>query len=550
MRIKKLDIFGFKSFADRVLINFDAGVTGIVGPNGCGKSNVVDALRWVMGEQNAKHLRGDQMQDIIFNGAQNRGPMGMAEVTLTLENDGQLVPQEYKHFDEIEVTRRLYRNGDSEYEINKRSCRLRDITEFFLGTGVGTKAYSIIEQGRVSSIVQAKPEERRNLIEEAAGITKYKMRKQAAERKMESTQQNLLRINDIRQEVENRLASLEKQAQKAERFQKLNTQVRDLELHEAALRFFEFSNQINYLSSSKDDQESSLNSHTEAIGEHESRFQVEREALSDHEQNLSLTVGMIHAAQNTIALAKQDIQFTQSTLVSKQKQAAHIHAENKRLAERISQLNSDQADLLKQKSQISSETDRLGSILSEASEEIKDLTQIRADKHRAQQDIQSKIMQASREATQAQADMNALVLQREQAKTRDKNLEQELELLKNQFASQETQKQSLQVEITQSKTQQAQIQADIQKLQSEISALSTELTQKAVLKQQYTQKIASKKGRLSALVDSLQESKKPEHTQFKHVAESLDIPEEFESLVEDACSQRLEAYLVKSVSEG
>src|SRR3989338_2180926 len=177
MRIKKLEIFGFKSFADRIVINFDAGVTGIVGPNGCGKSNVVDALRWAMGEQNAKHLRGDQMQDIIFNGSQNRGPMGLAEVTLTLENDGQLVPSDYAHFDEIEVTRRLYRNCDSEYEINKRSCRLRDIPEFFLGTGVGTKASSIIEQGRVSSLVQAKPEDRRQLIEEAAGITKYKMRK-------------------------------------------------------------------------------------------------------------------------------------------------------------------------------------------------------------------------------------------------------------------------------------------------------------------------------------------------------------------------------------
>src|SRR3990167_6247676 len=247
MRIKKLDIFGFKSFADRVIIQFDAGVTGIVGPNGCGKSNVVDALRWVMGEQNAKHLRGDQMQDIIFNGAQKRGPMGMAEVTLTLENDGQLVPQEYQHFGEIEVTRRLYRNGDSEYEINKRPCRLRDITEFFLGTGVGTKAYSIIEQGRVSNIVQSKPEERRHIIEEAAGITKYKMRKLAAERKMENTQQNLLRIQDIVQEVENRLSSLEKQAQKAERFQKLHAQVRDLELHEACLKFFELSNRLGHL---------------------------------------------------------------------------------------------------------------------------------------------------------------------------------------------------------------------------------------------------------------------------------------------------------------
>ncbi|MEI6806409.1 MAG: AAA family ATPase, partial [Myxococcaceae bacterium] len=550
MRIKKLEIFGFKSFADRVVINFDAGVTGIVGPNGCGKSNVVDALRWVMGEQNAKHLRGDQMQDIIFNGAQNRGSMGMAEVTLTLENDGQLVPQEYAHFDEIEVTRRLYRNGNSEYEINRRECRLRDITEFFLGTGVGTKAYSIIEQGRISSIVQAKPEERRQIIEEAAGITKYKMRKQAAERKMESTQQNLLRIQDITKEVENRLASLEKQAQKAERFQNLNTQVRDLELHDACLKFFEFTNQLSYLSNAQNQQESILNQHSEAILEHESRFSLEREALTDHDQALSLTVGMIHALENTMALAKQDIQFTQNTLSSKQKQAVHIQTENKRLQDRMAELHTEQASLLDLKSLIESETQRLRLELSKASQQIQEVTKTRADKHRSQQDIQSKIMQTSREATQAQADMNSLIQQREQAKARDKTLESELDLLKNQLEAQATQKQSLQTEITDLGTQKANSQTQIQDLQSQITTLTQELGQKAGTKQQYSQKIASKQGRLSALLDSLKDSKKPEHLKFKHLADQVDIPEQFESLVEDACSQRLEAYLVSSLSEG
>lgn len=550
MRIKKLEIFGFKSFADRVLIQFDAGVTGIVGPNGCGKSNVVDALRWVMGEQNAKHLRGDQMQDIIFNGAQKRGPMGLAEVTLTLENDGQLVPQEYKHFEEIEVTRRLYRNGDSEYEINKQPCRLRDITEFFLGTGVGTKAYSIIEQGRVSSIVQAKPEERRNLIEEAAGITKYKMRKQAAERKMESTQQNLLRINDIRKEVENRLTSLEKQAQKAEKFQNLNSQIRNLELHEAALRFFEFTNQLRHLSVQHQDQNTLFENHTLAIQEHESRFILERETLTEHEQKLSLTINMIHAVNNTIALAKQDILFTQNTLASKQKQMLHIHAENKRLQDRLTQLNTEQAALLEQKNKINSETNTVRETLSKASQHIQNLTQTRADKHRAQQDIQSKILQASREATQAQADINTLQIQHEQTKTRDENLRQELELLQNQLGSQETQKQDLQTEISQNNTQKTSLQTETQNLQNKLNTLTTELNQSASQQQQNNQKIASQKGRLSALLDSIQESKKPEHTHYQHVAEGLEIPEKFESLVEDACSQRLEAYLVKSISEG
>ncbi len=550
MRIKKLEIFGFKSFADRVVINFDAGVTGIVGPNGCGKSNVVDALRWVMGEQNAKHLRGDQMQDIIFNGSQTRGAMGLAEVTLTLENDGQLVPQEYAHFEEIEVTRRLYRNGNSEYEINKRECRLRDITEFFLGTGVGTKAYSIIEQGRVSSIVQAKPEERRQIIEEAAGITKYKMRKQAAERKMESTQQNLLRIQDITKEVENRLASLEKQAQKAERFQTLSHQIRDLELHEACLKFFEFTNQLSHLSSAHTHQESACNQHTEAIEEHESRFQVEREALADHEQALSITVSMIHAIENTISLAKQDIQFTQNTLASKQKQAQHIQTENKRLQDRIAQLNQEQAALFEQKATIESDTNQLRSKLAKASEHIQALTQNRADKHQTQQEIQSKIMQASREATQAQADMNSLIQQREQNKARDKTLEQELDLLKNQLAAQATQKEGLKVEISQLNAQKATGQSKIQEFQTQIAALTQTLQQKASQKQQNGQQIASKQGRLSALLDSLKEVKKPEHANFKHLADQLDIPQAFESLVEDACSSRLEAYLVSSLSEG
>ncbi|MFZ9888433.1 MAG: chromosome segregation SMC family protein, partial [Myxococcota bacterium] len=197
MRIHKLDIQGFKSFADRVSMRFGKGITGVVGPNGCGKSNVVDALRWVMGEMSAKHLRGASMQDVIFNGSEKRGPTGMAEVTVTFENDGANVPIEYSGYPFIEVTRRLYRDGNSDYFINKTPCRLKDITDLFLGTGIGTKGFSIIEQGQVSTLVKSKAEDRRRIIEEAAGITKYKARRQAAERKMEATRHNLERVNDV-----------------------------------------------------------------------------------------------------------------------------------------------------------------------------------------------------------------------------------------------------------------------------------------------------------------------------------------------------------------
>src|SRR5438477_1913207 len=211
MKIRRLEISGFKSFADRVVFSFDDGITGVVGPNGCGKSNVVDAVRWAMGEQSAKHLRGRAMEDVIFSGSESRPATGMAEVSLTFQNDGRLVPPQYAGFGEITVTRRLFRNGDSEYEINKAACRLMDITELFLGTGVGTRAYSIIEQGRIGLIVSAKPEDRRAFIEEAAGVTKYKARRKAAERKMEYTEANLLRVNDIVTELAARLATLERQ---------------------------------------------------------------------------------------------------------------------------------------------------------------------------------------------------------------------------------------------------------------------------------------------------------------------------------------------------
>src|SRR3954452_13361687 len=236
MKIKRLEVIGFKSFCDRTVVNFNEPITGVVGPNGCGKSNIVDAIRWCMGEQSAKHLRGGAMQDVIFAGSDSRGPLGMCEVTLVFENDGN-VPIEYLGYSEIAVTRKLYRDGTSEYQLNKTPCRLRDITDFFMGTGIGAKAYSIIEQGRVGMIVSSKPEDRRFLIEEAAGISKYKLKKKAAEKKMESTRQNLLRVSDVVAEIEKQLGSLRRQAQKAERYKQYKAELKDIDLWSASQRW-------------------------------------------------------------------------------------------------------------------------------------------------------------------------------------------------------------------------------------------------------------------------------------------------------------------------
>ena len=227
MYFKRLELFGFKSFAERTKLDFEPGITAIVGPNGCGKSNIADSIKWVLGEQSAKMLRGGKMEDVIFNGTDGREPVNYAEVSLTLSNQDRTLPIEY---DEVTVARRLYRSGESEYLINKTTVRLKDVSELFMGTGIGTSAYSLIEQGRIDQILSSRPEDRREVFEEASGITKYKSKKKEAMRRLDGTEQNLVRINDIIIEVKRQINSIERQARKAERYKERYEELKALEL--------------------------------------------------------------------------------------------------------------------------------------------------------------------------------------------------------------------------------------------------------------------------------------------------------------------------------
>src|SRR5262245_23003129 len=251
MRLQQLDISGFKSFSDRAHLAFDKGVTAIVGPNGCGKSNLADAITWVLGEQSAKSLRGDCMEDVIFSGSDARKPTAAAEVRAMFaevavrpatgngngngHGTGAGNGNGNRHGDDnqeplqtrsVEITRRLYRSGESEYRIDGEICRLRDVHELLMDTGLGAKAYAIIEQGKIGMILSSRPGDRRQLIEEAAGVTKYKARRRAAELKLEASRQNLTRIDDIIFEVEKQRGTLKRQAAKARRYKKLREEVR------------------------------------------------------------------------------------------------------------------------------------------------------------------------------------------------------------------------------------------------------------------------------------------------------------------------------------
>jgi chromosome segregation protein len=248
MRLTRLEIVGFKSFGERTVLTFQPGITAIVGPNGCGKSNIADAILWCLGEQSAKTLRGDRMDDVLFNGNDRRAATGLAEVSLTLggvrPGDIEGTPGAYS---EVTMTRRLYRSGDSEYLINHVGCRLKDIRDLLIESGAGIKGHTILEQGKVDEIVTASPLERRALVEETAGITKYKIRKTEALRKLEATEQNLLRVRDITGEIRRQLASLDRQVRKAERYRETADKLRALELHTAAIRYRDWSDKSTSL---------------------------------------------------------------------------------------------------------------------------------------------------------------------------------------------------------------------------------------------------------------------------------------------------------------
>ncbi|MGQ9819761.1 MAG: chromosome segregation SMC family protein, partial [Candidatus Kapaibacteriales bacterium] len=227
MFLEKIELIGFKSFANKTVFKFNGGITAIVGPNGCGKTNIVDAVRWVLGEQKSSLIRSEVMENVIFNGSATRKPLGLAEVSITLLNDKQVIPAQ---FTEVTITRRLFRNGESSYFLNNTPCRLKDITELLMDTGIGANSYSVIELKMIESLLNGSLEERRRLLEEAAGITKFKSRKRETTKKLSSVQEDLIRIYDVVEEIEKQVNSLSRQASKTRKYNKLQQQLKELEI--------------------------------------------------------------------------------------------------------------------------------------------------------------------------------------------------------------------------------------------------------------------------------------------------------------------------------
>ena len=331
MRLKKLEIQGFKSFADRVEMTFENGITGVVGPNGSGKSNISDAVRWVLGEQSPKTLRGGKMEDVIFNGTEKRKKLGFCEVTLTFDNEDHALPSDYN---EVAVTRRVYRSGESEYLINRAPCRLKDIIDLFRDTGIGKEGYSLIGQGRIDEILSSKSEERRQVFEEAAGIVKFKSRKLEAERRMENTRANLARVEDIIAELEKRIEPLKEQSQTAREYLQLQSELKGLELNAFLVRSDLYNQRIA-------EQQDALNALDETIA----KDTAEIEALSARRDAAQETLSRYEAEaaiqRETVQTLIRDVEACEGGVGVLREHISAAEREQKRLAGVVSSAEGD-----------------------------------------------------------------------------------------------------------------------------------------------------------------------------------------------------------------
>jgi chromosome segregation protein len=387
MQLTSLEIKGFKSFGDKININFNEGVTAIVGPNGCGKSNVVDSIRWVLGEQSTRMLRSEKMDNIIFNGTKSRKPANLAEVSLTFDNTKNILPVE---FSQVTLTRKLYRNGDSEYRLNDVQCRLKDITDLFLDTGVGSDSYAIIELRMVDEIINNKEGSRRNLFEEASGISKYKLRKKQTFSKLKDTEADLERVEDLLFEIEKNLKTLENQAKKTERYYRIRDQYKSLSIILASFRLASFSESLARIEEKEQAQQVETSGIASQIDKLEAELQKNKVDSLNKEKNLSIQqkannehVAKIRAYESEKKLKNEQLKFQQDKearlseeLERDRNQLNHVLYNIKRLSEEKLQEDEALETVRARVSELKQAVDELRGQQNSARAELNELTNI------------------------------------------------------------------------------------------------------------------------------------------------------------------------------
>ena len=559
MRLKSLEIKGFKSFADKTILNFDEGITGVIGPNGCGKSNIVDSIRWVIGEQKISQLRSENLESLVFNGSKTRSASGLAEVSLTFENTRNLLPTE---FNTVTITRKYYKNGESEYRLNDVSCRLKDIHNLFMDTGVSTDSYAIIELGMVDDIIKDKENSRRRMLEQAAGISIYKTRKREAKLKLDATEQDLARIEDLLFEINNQLKTLESQAKKAEKYYEIKKEYREvsIELAKAALEGFNVTyKELNIQQKAETDKRIQLEA---AIATDEATIEKDKAGFIEKEKALQQQQHVFNELNNTVRLKENEKNLSAQRLQYLTERETSL---KDFLLKAEGQLKGIEESIVFTKQQIHDEDIKLG----EQKEQLEELKENAEEKRKTfdskrtavdalrQEQILLQRNHFDAEKKVAIADTNIHNLQRtiaqieEEQKQREENLSK-LEVEKKIKAQELEEKKTTLEQLKQhnefTKEQIFETQAVLEKLRGELAGENRTLDSRQ-----------NEHDLLKSLIDTMEGY--PESVKFLHnnkswnytapiLSDIIYVKEEFRAAVENVLEPFLNYYVVEDIQEG
>jgi chromosome segregation protein len=559
VRLKSLEIKGFKSFADKTIVNFDDNITGIVGPNGCGKSNIIDSIRWVIGEQKISHLRSENLESLVFNGSKTRSASGLAEVSLTFENTRNLLPTE---FNTVTITRKFYKSGESEYRLNDVTCRLRDIQNLFMDTGVSTDSYAIIELGMVDDIIKDKENSRRRMLEQAAGITIYKTRKKEAKSKLDATEQDLARIEDLLFEINNQLKSLENQAKKAEKYYEIKKDYREIsiELAKASLEGFnityrDLNQQAEIETDRKVELEAQIATEEAQVEEEKLGFVEKERALQAQQHEFNDLLQNLRSKENDKNLASQRLNFLREKEVNLQEFLSRSEIQLKGLDESIlftqGQIEEEElklGNLQGQLTDLKNAVDENRKIFDEKRSHVENS---RSEIHaiqRNQFEAEKKVAVADTSIQNMQTAIEKIEEEREIRESQLKQLEEERHLKEEELESRKTDLQQLQEQHERTKEQILQTQAEVEELRHKLADENRKLDAKK-----------NEHDLLKSLIDSMEGY--PESVKFLHnnknwnhtapiLSDIIYVKEEFRAAVENVLEPYLNYYIVNNLNEG
>ena len=559
MKLKQLEIKGFKSFADKTTLNFDEGITGIIGPNGCGKSNIIDSIRWVIGEQKISQLRSENLEALVFNGSKTRSASGLAEVSLTFENTKNLLPTE---FNIVTVTRRFFKNGESEYRLNDVVCRLKDIHNLFLDTGVSNDSYAIIELGMVDDIIKDKENSRRRMLEQAAGITIYKTRKKEAKLKLDATENDLNRIEDLLFEIQNQLKVVESQAKKAEKYHEIKKEYKliSVELAQAALEGFNLTyKELNKQQEEETDKKHALEADI-ATGEaglekDRTEFITQEKALQEQQHNFNELVQKLRTKENEKSLASQSLHFLKEKDTSLKEFLVRANDQLKNIEDSIqyTQMQHQKEDEALQKLK-----DKLEAARTETETKRVSLDEKRSstDKVRSTHlQTQRKQFDAEKKVAVAETSVHNLQRSLTQVEQEQQNRAAQIKQLEEEVAAKATALDEKQQSLQQLKEQHELTRQQILQSQSELEILRAKLTEE-------NRKFDAKRNEhdlLKSLVDSMEGY--PESVKFLHkniewntqapiLSDIIYVQEEYRTALENVLTPYLNYYIVNNLEEG